>query len=437
MSWLLSIVVGLLTAVAAGLEAGFVADLCVGWYRISSFEGASGYFVVFMGLLGAVVGLVIGIVCSLWFRPNFFRGLRSALGSTAVLALLVGGLCRVGADLPPEIDGHELELAIEVRGPEGVPVPQAIEGYRPSAEVIVFRSRSQPVGALRLDEAKQVDRRWVVPATVPLQTSSAQKFLRVYFNQDYNELFPLPLRSHPRREDFEWSPWIEAGWPVDQPKPAPEASFWMRYRIRLVEPPPPGPSPEQVAARAAAEDEAKFQAVAADAPVVSWLPYTRYGTPEARLKIAIARITARDDFVAQLSSLMLSEDPEVRADALRVLEHLDRPPASLAAPVAEVGRQIAGAIRAVNGRTTEQDPGYESAAAVAIQFSAWMVAARALQGTDKVDLTPELGAILELARVRQDSYVMRQDVVRVASYYLQQWAGVAPLPTDPKPGGEG
>jgi hypothetical protein len=356
MSWLVSIFVGLLTAVAAGLETGFVADLCVGWYRISSFEGASGYFVVFMGLLGAVVGLVIGIVCSLWCRPNFFRGLGSALGATAILALLVGVFSGLGADLPPEIDGHELELAIEVRGPEGIAVPQPSEGYRPSAEVIVFHSRSQPVGELRLDDAMQVDGRWVVPATVPLQTSSAPKFLRVYFNQDYNELFPLPLRSHPRREDFEWSSWVEAGWPVDQPKPAPQASFWMRYRIQLVEPPPPGPTREEVAARAAAEDEAKFQAVAPDASIVSWLPYTRYGTPEARLKTAIGHIIARGDFVVELSSLMLSEDPEVRADALRVLEHLDRPPAALATPVAEVGRQIAEAIRAVNGRTTELDP---------------------------------------------------------------------------------
>jgi hypothetical protein len=66
-----------------------------------------------------------------------------------------------------------------------------------------------------------------------------------------------------------------------------------------------------------------------------------------------------------------------------------------------------------------------------------MVAVRALQSKDGIDLTPELGTILELARVREDSYVMRQDVVRVASYYMQQWAGVAPLPTDPKPGGEG
>jgi hypothetical protein len=49
-----------------------------------------------------------------------------------------------------------------------------------------------------------------------------------------------------------------------------------------------------------------------------------------------------------------------------------------------------------------------------------MVAVRALQSKDGIDLTPELGTILELARVREDSYVMRQDVVRVASYYMQQ-----------------
>jgi hypothetical protein len=100
MSWLLSIFVGLLAAVTASLEAGFVADLCVGWYRISSFEGASGYFVVFMGLFGGIVGLVVGIVCSRLAGRSFFRGLGWSLGSTAGLALLVGGISRLGADLP-------------------------------------------------------------------------------------------------------------------------------------------------------------------------------------------------------------------------------------------------------------------------------------------------------------------------------------------------
>ncbi len=388
MNWLLSILIGLLAAALGCFGAGVVAGFCVGWYRISSFEGASGYFVVFMALIGAFGGLLLGIVCSRvaarWQRPNVLKGLGFALGSTAGIVLIVGVICRLAADLAPQIDGRDLELAIEVRGPESFVIPEATEPYKPSAEVIVLKSRAQPTGELRLNEAKQVEGRWIVAATVPLETSSSQKFLRVYFNEQYNELFPLPLSSHPSRQDLEWSRWVEAGWPVDKAKPPPEASFTMRYRVELVEPTPPGPTQEEIAAQAAAEDEAKFRAIRADAPIEQWLPYTRYGTPEARLQTAILHITSRKDFVEELSALMRSKEPEIRVDALRVLEHVDPPPAALATPVAEVGRQIAESIRAFNATTPEQDPTYQGAAAVAVEFSAWMVAVRALQGKDGV-----------------------------------------------------
>jgi hypothetical protein len=96
-----------------------------------------------------------------------------------------------------------------------------------------------------------------------------------------------------------WSAWVEAGWPVDKPKPAPEASFTMRYHVELVAPPPPARAPRR-SPRAAAQDEAKFQAVAPDAPIAQWLAYTRYGTSESRLKTAIAHITTRDPVEAQV-----------------------------------------------------------------------------------------------------------------------------------------
>ena len=72
---------------------------------------------------------------------------------------------------------------------------------------------------------------------------------------------------------------------------------------------------------------------------------------------------------------------------------------------------------------------------MSVQFATWMVAVRALQGKNGVDLTPELRTILDLARARPDSYAMRQDVVRVASYYVHEWTGTPPLPSDPPPGG--
>ena len=46
MSWLGSIVIGVITAIVAAVLAGIVASLAVEWFSVSSFEGASGYFVV-------------------------------------------------------------------------------------------------------------------------------------------------------------------------------------------------------------------------------------------------------------------------------------------------------------------------------------------------------------------------------------------------------
>ena len=69
----------------------------------------------------------------------------------------------------------------------------------------------------------------------------------------------------------------------------------------------------------------------------------------------------------------------------------------------------------------------------ATRFYGWISAARAVREKCDADLTPELKTILELSRVRPESHCMRQDICRVASFYLHEWAGIAPLPTDPKP----
>ena len=75
MSWLSSIAIGLITAAIGCLGAGFVATKCVRWYRFSGFEGGSVYYVVAIALLGIIVGLLVGIVCSRivagWETPGF------------------------------------------------------------------------------------------------------------------------------------------------------------------------------------------------------------------------------------------------------------------------------------------------------------------------------------------------------------------------------
>lgn len=57
----------------------------------------------------------------------------------------------------------------------------------------------------------------------------------------------------------------------------------------------------------------------------------------------------------------------------------------------------------------------------------------ALRETGVGDFTTELRAILVAARTKQDISGARSDIVLVASYYLQQWAGAKPAPDDPPP----
>jgi hypothetical protein len=110
-------------------------------------------------------------------------------------------------------------------------------------------------------------------------------------------------------------------------------------------------------------------------------------------------------------------------------------PPGLAEAVTSAGRHLIGLIRRGNAMTVEQDPAYEWAAEISQRFDSWMVAVRALRKKGAGDFTLELGEMLVLSRVREDSYVMQMDVRRVASYYMHQWAGLAPVAGDPKPGG--
>ena len=437
MNWALSILIGFLTAGVGCVGAGLIAGMCVDWYRISSFEGKAGYYVVFIALAGMIAGFAIGVICSRTVAasasPGFWTGLGIAIGSTAALALIAGVIARLAADLDPQMDGHDLELAIEVRGPKGFTVPEESAPYGAFANVYLPGGRRLPRGELELEEARQVDARWVVTATVPLTTRSSRKYLRVFFDEDNDMLFSLPLRSRPRKNDLEWSQWVESGWDAGTPQPPPEARFTMRYRVQLVQPPTPGPTLAEVEAREAAEEQAAFEAMPPDAPIADWFPYTRIGAPEDRRQIAIGHITAKTDYVGELSALMLSDQTKTAVDALHLIEHLPEYPEELVASVSEAGRDIAARLRKVNDTSPERDPSHLGAADVAVRFSAWMEAVRTLREKGGGDFTPELLAILELSRVRDDSIVLRNDVLRVASYYMQQWAGLAPLPTDPSP----
>lgn len=437
MHWVIYFFLSLPVAVLGLLGGGFIGSLCVRWYRISSFEGGSGYFVIGIALLGAIVGLITGLVTAGVLHPQngsgYMKTFGASVGVLAGLALIITGLCWSLADIPPEIDGRPLTLELEVRLPVAVkdsPAAGAGESSVTLRSVVNHVGRGQQDGTLRPKDARLENGRWIVPGEVEVFTMRGVRSLDIKLNGEEIQGFIVPLPARPGREFLEWSDWGPRP-PVPQP-PWPDTKPSYRFRVQKIPEPPPGPTSEEIAEKQAAEENAAFEAVPTESPISEWFPYTRYGAREDRRAIAIAKMTAKPTFLAEMQQLMHSEDPRLAEEALRLIEHLPKHPPELLASVAAAGRDIAERIRKVNTTTVEQDPSYEGAADVSIRFSAWRVAAATLRERAGGDFTPELKAILELSRVRTDSISMR-DVCRVASYYMKQWAGVEPLPTDPKP----
>jgi hypothetical protein len=432
MNWFLTIFIGILTAAVGAIGAGLVANAAVDWYHITSREGASGYFVVFMGLVGMIGGLIIGIVAARIVAtgslPGFFKGLGLAFGTTITLLAAIGGLAWLAADLPPKIDGKELELAVEVRCPTGFELPrEASSLYSWYVSLTASHgSRSQGIGALRLQEATQVDGRWIIPATVFLHTSDPGKSLGVGMAGHPQQFFSLPLPSQPSRKDMDWSAWRDDPHFGNLSKPSPEAALAMRFRVQFwtLPPPPSQPTPAELEAQAEAADETAFRALTPDAPIAAWLRFTHYSKPQSRREAAAAVIAQRPNLVAEMSAHIRSTDPKAADVALRTVALLTPPPAGLGNAVNDVVHQIADESRAVNATTVEDDPSYERAAAASARFAGWTEAARTLHGNAGVDLLPVMQEILVLARVRSESIAM-QDVVRVSSYYVEQWEGVS------------
>lgn len=437
MNWLLSIVIAVLTG-ALGIFCGaLLGSFNVRWYRISGFEGNSGYYCAALALLGAVVGLVGGLivarVVASGANPSFLKGLGCSTGGLVGLTLVITAICWLAADLRPTIGGKSLELAIEVRAPRRFNLEFPRGDYGPMAYLENSTGKTMSVAEFDFTAAKKVDGRWIIPAVLSLNTSSSGKRVRAFFNKEFDAFVSLRLRGNPRKADLEWSEWQESAWNSNQPRPSADEAFFVRSKVQVVEPPPPGPSQEEIAAKEAAEDQAAFDAIPADAPITTWLPFTEYGAREDRLKIAIHNIQARERFVEELGALINGDDHETAAKALCMIRHLEVFPAELNPQVAAAGRKISEVIRAFNGTSVEQDPSMMGAANASIRFHSWMEAVRTLREKAHGDFMPELQEILTLSRVREDSHCMQADIRRVASYYLKEWAGVAPLAGDPPP----
>lgn len=235
MTWLASIVIAALTAVAGLAVAGLVAGAVVTWYRISSFEAGSGYFIVANALLGSIAGAVVGLVTSRLVarraRKGFLKALAASLGVVVAIGGAVAGTARLLADVAPELDGQRLLLAIELRWPPGAEPPSARDGVGVvtlGSATASGRVRVSRDGPLWLERATAPGGRWVAEGAVELFTSRGTHVLEARAGQRYLAGFVVPIGGRPDRRHLQWSEWL----PERQPGAAAgHAELSGRFRV--------------------------------------------------------------------------------------------------------------------------------------------------------------------------------------------------------------
>jgi hypothetical protein len=233
-----------LCALITGCLGTFLAAVVGGWgakiYHMSNFEGAVGYFVVWVcAPLGFIVGIVTAIIVARQTGGTGFADFAKAQGLallvTAAIAGAVGGVLYLMADHPPKIQGQELVLEFEIRLPVGSPMPDTKEQDAVRASLYASH-RDYRAANVQVAEAMKRDGRIVVPGSAFLYSQSAYRSLIVGMGPfgSTAQMFDLPLPARPRIENEEWTDWKRPERSNDgSPLPV-NGLFEVRYRVQRV-----------------------------------------------------------------------------------------------------------------------------------------------------------------------------------------------------------
>jgi hypothetical protein len=242
MTWLVSILVALICGVLGLLLGGFIANSCVSWYQISSREGASGYFVIFVALCSGVAGLVLGFIAAriiAWnFGPGFGKELLGALAAVILVAGVTTLMCRVLADIPPTINGRELILEVDFRFPNnfGSDRPPTSEGdwQFTFASLSGQARRKYRIGTIQSVAARHENGQWIVPTQVELFTERGGRNVTLS-QRDATDVmsFLLPLPARPSSAFEHWSDWLPRQQANGQSWPSDKMSCRFRVQRRI------------------------------------------------------------------------------------------------------------------------------------------------------------------------------------------------------------
>ena len=242
MSWLTTAFVGILGSIVGGGGMFGIALLCVKWYRISSFEGGSGYFVVGLTLLGVLGGLLVSIVAarisyhtvSVHWSSQFVASFAAEV--VALLSVLL--VAYWGVDRVPEVNGKPIDVVWEIRLPRenkslffpaDTPASWANEHLRlECVSISNHKPRGWELARFDRDAFRQENEQWILVAKVPLFTSKGEFCVNLTLGGLDDGFWPA-IRPVPKASSFQWSDWYRTNKSLGQS--ADSSSLMYRFRF--------------------------------------------------------------------------------------------------------------------------------------------------------------------------------------------------------------
>jgi MFS family permease len=235
-------IAGLLWALggaAAGLATGVVgAMIFSGVTNMTDREGARGYFVIAIGLLCAILGLVLGIVMYGRSAPSGERAAAAGSGVLGVVGLIAAMAVAIYAFLqlqekPLEYNGAMANLELEFRT-KSANVPDS--NRKRWLNIEVQTSKTRPEALLMWDKVRTDGEYTIMPAVQGPLYRAGSRFIVVRIGETQTEMFSPPMKRTPD-PNADWSEWyapnsVDA--PVGVTPIAPLAPLLeVRYRVRV------------------------------------------------------------------------------------------------------------------------------------------------------------------------------------------------------------
>lgn len=426
MKWLLAACSGFVCAILACVLAGWIASLCVEWYRISSFEGAAGYYVVFIALGGAVAGFALGVITTLLTsgrQDGFARGIGISIAATVGVAALALGFAWLLGDIPPTLHGDRLQLLVELQAPPGwKPSKKMLRGgYSIRLESIsaVNAVRGTKYGQIDWSNATEQNGRAIVPASVFLFTGTGKRGLTATIEDTPAIHFQVPLPAHPGAEFEQWSDWLP-----ENSEPGNHGGF--RYRFRVMRFPLWQAAREEERKRKREALRAEMLAAPADAPLEFWLRFQILPNESDPMLMEEQARTLRDVFtkrVDELSPLLNHPNPEISRRALEALLSLDEIPASAETPLRDLAPRFAADLRELRNHPDPRNAGQTDAEEIFQSVQRWLEAWEHLLQDGKRS-PPDVSAITAEAALWKDDAAVKPILI-VLEDSLAHWKRIA------------